>query len=118
MVVRAHPPSVERVLAAARALADGHEPDPVALTAVVRVVVEAERRRLAAGADDATIERATPERLAEQALDRLSGFSSAGIPAVINATGVIVHTNLGRAPWPASVATATAAMATDYLLLE
>ena len=37
---------------------------------------------------------------------------------MINATGVLVHTNLGRAPWPASVAAGAAALATDYLLLE
>src|SRR5919112_290720 len=37
---------------------------------------------------------------------------------VINATGVIVHTNLGRAPWPAEVAAAMQEVSTDYLLLE
>jgi L-seryl-tRNA(Ser) seleniumtransferase len=37
---------------------------------------------------------------------------------VINATGVIVHTNLGRAPWPAEVAALLGEVATDYLLLE
>ena len=39
-------------------------------------------------------------------------------PAVINATGVIVHTNLGRAPWPAAAAEAVADLATRYQLLE
>ena len=37
---------------------------------------------------------------------------------VINATGVIVHTNLGRAPWPRIASSRTPAGATDYLLLE
>ncbi len=37
---------------------------------------------------------------------------------MINATGVIVHTNLGRAPWASGVADATAALAGRYLLLE
>ncbi|MEX0836436.1 MAG: hypothetical protein WD010_10115, partial [Nitriliruptor sp.] len=36
---------------------------------------------------------------------------------VINATGVIVHTNLGRAPWAEHVAEVIDD-ATDYLLLE
>ena len=37
---------------------------------------------------------------------------------MINATGVLIHTNLGRAPWPASVAAGATALATGYLLLE
>jgi L-seryl-tRNA(Ser) seleniumtransferase len=37
---------------------------------------------------------------------------------VINATGVIIHTNLGRAPWPLEVAAAAADAANNYLLLE
>ena len=37
---------------------------------------------------------------------------------MINATGVIVHTNLGRAPWPLEVAAAAADAASNYLLLE
>ncbi|MEJ7695701.1 MAG: L-seryl-tRNA(Sec) selenium transferase [Candidatus Limnocylindrales bacterium] len=43
---------------------------------------------------------------------------SAGIESVINATGVIVHTNLGRAPWPAVVVAGVAALAGDHVLLE
>ena len=39
-------------------------------------------------------------------------------PPTINATGVIVHTNLGRAPWPQAAIEAAAAAAGDYLLLE
>ncbi len=37
---------------------------------------------------------------------------------VINATGVILHTNLGRAPWPTEVSELLHAVAADYLLLE
>ncbi len=39
-------------------------------------------------------------------------------PSTINATGVIIHTNLGRAPWPQAAIEAAAAAAADYLLLE
>ena len=37
---------------------------------------------------------------------------------MINATGVIVHTNLGRAPWPGAAVAAAAAAAEGDLFLE
>ena len=95
------PPSVDRVLGAVRATSGIDDPDPVALTAVVRDVIEAERHRLrTAPADDDGVTPATAEQLAGRVVQRLAGFASAGVSPVINATGVIVHTNLGRAPWP------------------
>jgi L-seryl-tRNA(Ser) seleniumtransferase len=102
---------VERVLAAVRAVMP--LADAAALAAVVRAVVDDERVRLACGAP-----ARKPANLADEARERLDGFADAGVDAVINATGVIVHTNLGRAPWPASVAAGAASLARDYLLLE
>ena len=87
--------------------------DPGALTAVARSVVDEERRRIAAGQSPRTI-----EALASTARERLATFVGAGVEPVINATGVIIHTNLGRAPWPETVAASVAALARDYLLLE
>jgi L-seryl-tRNA(Ser) seleniumtransferase len=105
------PPSVDAVLRRLRPSVDGAAPG--ALTDVVRGVVADERTRLREGGTprDAGL-------LADEARQRIDGFEDAGIPAVINATGVIVHTNLGRAPWPADVARAMAAAATSYVLLE
>jgi L-seryl-tRNA(Ser) seleniumtransferase len=48
---------------------------------------------------------------------RLEAFAAAPGSRVINATGVIVHTNLGRAPWPKEAIDA-AATASGSLLLE
>jgi L-seryl-tRNA(Ser) seleniumtransferase len=105
------PPSVDAVLRRLRPSVDGAAPG--ALTDVVRGVVADERTRIRAGGAprDAGL-------LADEARQRIDGFEDAGIPAVINATGVIVHTNLGRAPWPADVARAMAHTATNYVLLE
>ena len=109
--VRPRPPSVEAVLRRLRPSVDGA--DAAALTAAVRDVIDGERDRLRAGGAPND-----PGALADQARSLIAGFEGAGVPAVINATGVIVHTNLGRAPWPASVARAVADRTTEYLLLE
>jgi L-seryl-tRNA(Ser) seleniumtransferase len=110
---RPHPPSVEQVLAAARGLvADVTSHD--AMLDVARAVVDAERERLNATGD----EPRTPESLGHEAAARLAGLSGTKLATAINATGVIVHTNLGRAPWPAAAIEAAAAAARDYLLLE
>jgi L-seryl-tRNA(Ser) seleniumtransferase len=112
---RPRPPSVERLLAAVRPrLADGMAPDAVA--AVAREVVAGERVRLAAG------ESATElDALADAVRERLDGFvdpAGSGLTTVLNATGVILHTNLGRAPWPAAAIEAATRAAAGYSLLE
>jgi L-seryl-tRNA(Ser) seleniumtransferase len=109
--VRPRPPSVEAVLHRLRRSVDGA--DVSALTAIVRDVIDDERDRLRDGGDPRD-----PGALADQARLLLDGFEGPGVPSVINATGVLVHTNLGRAPWPESVARATADRATGYALLE
>jgi L-seryl-tRNA(Ser) seleniumtransferase len=111
---RPHPPSVEHVLAAVRARV-GEERSHEALVDVARAVVAAERDRLVAGVEPRTV-----AALADDAASRLQGLSGRGhAPATtINATGVIVHTNLGRAPWPQAAIDAAEAAARDYLLLE
>jgi L-seryl-tRNA(Ser) seleniumtransferase len=110
-----HPPSVERVLAAARATTADRE--PAAVNAMARAVVDAERARLA-GSAPGTQPR-TPEALGEELAARLSALEDAAGPdRVINATGVIVHTNLGRAPWPDAAIRAARAAAEGTLFLE
>ncbi len=112
---RPHPPSVEAVLAAVRRREAGAR-EPTALLGVTREVLADERTLLAAGHEARGI-----EGLADVVLERCDAFEasdSAGPTVVINATGVIVHTNLGRAPWPAAAIRAAGQAATGYLLLE
>jgi L-seryl-tRNA(Ser) seleniumtransferase len=109
---RSHPPSVDRVVSAVvveAAVGASHD----ALVALARTVVEEERGRIAAGEAPRTA-----EALAADVAARLGGLDRPSIPAVLNATGVIVHTNLGRAPWPDAALRAAAAAGRGYLLLE
>ena len=113
---RPRPPSVEHVLARVRERLPGPR-DAGALLAVAREGVDAERVRLRS---DGSMPPDL-DRLATTALDRLDAFAGpvgAAPPAVINASGVIVHTNLGRAPWPRAAAESAAVLAAGSLLLE
>ena len=123
------PPSVDAVLRAAAGL-DGRE--RTAMVAVAREVVAEERGRLQAG----TEARSTAE-LASSVLERLRELDGApaaaapgagvlpaafeadpGLTPVINATGVLLHTNLGRAAWPAAAIEAARLAASEPSMLE
>ena len=106
---RSRPPGVERLLVEIRARATG---DPDVLAEVSREVVAEERDRLARGAEPSSL-----EALADAVVGRLDRWRKAPVARTINATGVIVHTNLGRAPWPEE-AIAAARAAAGSLLLE
>jgi L-seryl-tRNA(Ser) seleniumtransferase len=108
---RPRPPSVEAVLRALRPSTP--DVDAAARLDVARAAVADEGRRLATGAAPRT-----PAELADAAHASLVAFAEPAVATAINATGVIVHTNLGRAPWPRAAVDAVAALASDYLLLE
>ena len=76
-------------------------------------VVAEERLRLSAG-DEATSVGA----LADMLLSRLEASSAPDLVPVVNATGVILHTNLGRAPWPEAAIRAAESAAQGASLLE
>ena len=109
---RPHPPSVEAVLATVRRRGLGARL-PAALLDVAREAVATERERLAAGAAPLGV-----DGLADDVASRLARFERTDATPVINATGVILHTNLGRAPWPDAAIHAAAEAAGTYLLLE
>ncbi len=72
-------------------LARTADDDPLAVDAARAVIVRA-REELRAGAD--------PGDLAARLREELVASRRPGLRRVLNATGVIVHTNLGRAPLP------------------
>ena len=111
------PPSVERLLTVLRrrdATSAPRESD--AVLAIVRTVIEDERSRLADRHPSRTIEELADAAIA--ARERFADPLRSGLPPVLNATGVILHTNLGRAPWPEAAIAAAMRAAGGYSLLE
>ena len=95
-----------------------------AIAARGRAVVEraiqariAELRRLAEGNDSAAFERAL-QTLDARVVEASEEAAAHSLRRVINATGVVVHTNLGRAPLSPEIAAHVAAVASSYSNLE
>jgi L-seryl-tRNA(Ser) seleniumtransferase len=83
--------------------------DPLAVDAA-RIVLARAREQIRAGAE--------PGNLDEQLREELSAARAPRLRRVINATGVIVHTNLGRAPLAAAALEQVAEAARGYANLE
>ncbi len=83
----------------------------VALTTIVAAEIEAARAAILAGKFDGP----TPH---DRVLQRLRLLLGTKLTPLINATGVILHTNLGRAPVSAATAAAMAAASLAYTPLE
>ena len=100
-------PSVDE-LAADERLATA-APRPL-LVAAVRSALERAREEIRAGAD--------PGDLVDRVESELAAARGARLRRVINATGVIVHTNLGRAPLARDALERVASVAAGYSNLE
>src|SRR5262245_20724040 len=109
-------PSVNEVLAAApiQALTAAHAHDLVA--AAVRAELAELRRLLAQG--EGIDGKSSLEALTAQVAQRLSQELQPKLRTVINATGIVLHTNLGRAPVAEEAAKAAYEAARGYLNLE
>lgn len=87
--------------------------DPALLTALAREELAAARAAVRAGAPPPDV-----EHLAAGVRARAAALSRPSLRPVINATGVIIHTNLGRAPLSAAARAAMEAVARGYSNLE
>ncbi len=117
------PPSVDALLREAEGaenidVLEGR--DRAARTTVARDVVAEERAFLAAGKPARTLEELVDAYFARWRWldDPDAGPDAVGLERALNATGVILHTNLGRAPWSWQAMSAAMEAATVPLLLE
>ena len=102
-------PSVERLT---NAIGGGlHRQTAIA---AARLVIDERRRRILAGEPV----ELTDEALGGAAVAQAEQLRTSSLRAVINATGVILHTNLGRAPLAAAAAEAAAGAGRSYTNLE
>lgn len=104
-------PSVDRVLQAL-ALAEADYPRHV-LVEAARAALVAARAQIGAGQPAPSL-----DALVAETVDRLRRKGHPSLRSAINATGVIIHTNLGRAPVSSEAGAAMAAIATGYSNLE
>ena len=112
-------PSVERVLADERIAARVNPVSRRGITAIVRECTEAYRERLLAG--DAAAARSPQEILESVVLSaraRIEAVDALRLRSVINATGVVLHTNLGRAQLGGETVAAIVAAASRCTDLE
>jgi len=109
-------PSVDEVLRQdwARALEERHGRAP--LLRHLRALLDAARESAARG-DSAGVEEAVAS-LSDRLTRRLERAAAPSLVPVINATGVVIHTNLGRAPLSKEAAAGVAAVASSYSNLE
>ena len=78
----------------------------------IREVIQELRASIAANAIDDV-----PD-LIPLVLDRIGTLLTGRIKPVLNATGVMIHTNLGRSPWPEEAVAAAGRVAGGYCNLE
>jgi L-seryl-tRNA(Ser) seleniumtransferase len=101
-------PSVDRLLLEPEIQALLHTAPRVAVVEAVRESLAAARSRRAG----------PPESWASDVRERLSDRARPSLRIVLNATGVVLHTNLGRAPLAPEAVAAMAEVGTGYSNLE
>ena len=105
-------PSVDRLLNAPPVAALAEHVSRDVLVDIVRAELAAARQEAEADAPPAS------EHLATRIVAQVERILAPSLRRVINATGIVLHTNLGRAPLSAATQRAMAAAATGYSNLE
>jgi len=110
-------PSVDELLLQPRLAALSKRADRNLVVEVTRAAL-ADLRARVAGESNWTAISVDPASVEELISDQVEKILSRSLQAVINATGVILHTNLGRAPLPETAVDEFRRTATQYSNLE
>ena len=89
---------------------------PRYLKEIIREEIAVLRASIAKGKSNS--EAVIPQTLRRNILARLEKLSQPGLKRVVNATGIILHTNMGRAPLAKPALQAIADFAENYTNLE
>ena len=108
-------PSVDQVLAheSIRQLIEDRGYPHSLLVSLVRETLDGARRIIAGGGPSPAI-----DEIVEAVSSRLQSLETFRLRPVVNATGVLLHTNLGRAPLSREATEAISMIAADYSNLE
>lgn len=111
-------PSVEKVLEDERIARRISLLSKKGITRIVRESIERHRERLLAGAAPGVSDKGLATAVADEVASELDALAVLGARRVINATGVVLHTNLGRSVLGESVRAAIDRSARGYVDLE
>jgi L-seryl-tRNA(Ser) seleniumtransferase len=109
-------PSVDELLAREPLASLAREVDRALVVSAARAVLDTLRAQIAG--DPAAAERRLAGRVEAEVAALVRQWLQPSLRPVINATGVVLHTNLGRAPLAAGVPARIAETATQYSNLE
>ncbi len=111
-------PSVDEILKSSSVQALIREHSRQLVVAELQSCLAEIRRQAATGSEPESSLDDSLARLPELLRDRIAARTAPSLKKVINATGVILHTNVGRAPLPAAMIDAIRETATSYSNLE
>ncbi|HSM75517.1 MAG TPA: L-seryl-tRNA(Sec) selenium transferase [Desulfobacterales bacterium] len=111
-------PGVDRILAVLEPMAEVTDVPKAVLVGCARSTLEAWRERILAGGGQAPAPRPSQETIVAQVLERVAQAMAHNLKPVVNATGIVVHTNLGRSLLAPAVLANLVAIASRYSNLE
>ncbi len=108
-----HIPAVDRLLADPAVLEAAAGISKTELTRLIRAFLAAVRDKISADG-----QALGPAEILTELVDYIQGYKRHKFQEVVNATGVLLHTNLGRAPLPQAALERLGALAAGYFNLE
>ena len=106
-------PSIDRLLNDERVRLSAQAYAPEITLELAREALEEARKNITAGQPAPDL-----DAIAASVIQRLNSLAAPSLLSVINATGVIIHTNLGRAPLSKEAVAAMSAVSSGYSNLE